>query len=720
MRVKLSNFRKWTDITFDLGDHVTKVTGESGKGKSTIFDAIYWCLYGKLRSVGPKGINGSRSKTEVIIDMCNPNIQVHRWGQKNVSIILGDEQYTGDMAQSKIDECFGCNDMFLMSSYLRAESIHPLITASPSEKRELTSLLFPGSSLYDRYKDKLSKLRSIDMQKTVELNNKIISSTSSISTLESTNPWLKDADPIDPTAASGSERDLISKIGSLSKERDRHVSIYTTYTSYKDQLSNLDPIIDTTSMEAEIASLRDRITTSLVNAMTKDDKIKSLNDRLSALVVPDDMPIEKCMSILQACTTLLSIAQSLQSIEDTIKSIDTKYGSANTLLIEYEKSMEDIAYNNRLINILECPSCHTKLRYSDTLSVVDGDVAIRPVLHNISKGDVDRLRISIEKMDSDKRKLVSDYNRYQSILSTCPYLVGKDIASCRDDMNRYIATYKERDTVQKELEIVSNDGREYMSAEERASIDSRINVLNTAITTNNSIRYTHATLCTNIATIERDNIWIKDYDTHISSINTSISSMKEELSQLKSIKERMRIQKMYISHVSDLSEYKANVSSLQSRIDDSHRLDHILAQSYNEYVGNKLKEIEYDISLLGKCFFDDTMNITLTPARESSTGTIKPSFDINIEYGGTVYDDIRMMSTGEKKRISIILMIVLTKYTDGKMIMLDEAFTSVGIDCRGVMLSELSKMNIPIYITSHDELNGGYTSELDINAIDAP
>lgn len=714
MRIKLSNFRKWTDITFDLGDHVTKIVGESGMGKSTIFDAIYWCLYGKLRSVSPKHII-DKSKTEVILDMCSPNIQVHRWGQRNVSVVIGNEQYSGDMAQSKIDECFGCNDMFLMSSYLRAESIHPLITATPSEKRELTSLLFPGSAMYDSYKNSLSKIRAMDVQKINDINNKIISTTSSISTLESVNPWLRDHPVI--TTSISSERDLISKIATLTKDRNSYTSTYTTYTSYKDQLSSLDPIIDTTDMEIEITTLREKITTSMINSMSKEDRISSIKDKLSLLVVPDDMDRDKCLSIVSICNTLLSIAPSISHIDSMIKDIDNRYGTDTTLLMEYEKSMEDIEYNSRLINILECPSCHSRLRYSDTLSIVDGDVTTRVVQHNVCRGDIDRLRISIEKMDSDKRQLISNYNRYQSILSTHTYLSDKDITQYRDTINSYINTHDQRDSLLKELDVISNDSREYMSLEDRQSIENRINIISTSISKNNSLRYTYDRLSKSISDIERDNPWISNADTHIDDINRSISAMKEELSSLKSINERIRVQKMYLSHMSDLSSYREIVSQLQSRIDDSHKLDHILAQSYNEYVGTKLKEIEYDISLLGKCFFDDTMNITLSPSRESSTGTVKPSFDINIEYGGTTYDDIRMMSTGEKKRISIILMIVLTKYTDGKMIMLDEAFTSVGIDCRGIMLTELTRLGIPIYITSHDELNGGYTSELDINNI---
>jgi ABC-type lipopolysaccharide export system ATPase subunit len=133
-------------------------------------------------------------------------------------------------------------------------------------------------------------------------------------------------------------------------------------------------------------------------------------------------------------------------------------------------------------------------------------------------------------------------------------------------------------------------------------------------------------------------------------------------------------------------------------------------------VGNKLSEIECDICELGKIFFDDTMNITLTPGKESSTGTIRPSFDLKIEYDGVEYSDVKALSTGERKRLSLVLMIVLTAYVDGKIMLLDEALNSVGVEMRGIIMNELTKLHIPILITSHDDLVG-YTSELKIDNI---
>jgi ABC-type Mn2+/Zn2+ transport system ATPase subunit len=124
-----------------------------------------------------------------------------------------------------------------------------------------------------------------------------------------------------------------------------------------------------------------------------------------------------------------------------------------------------------------------------------------------------------------------------------------------------------------------------------------------------------------------------------------------------------------------------------------------------------LTEIAKDVSDLGKIFFDDTMNITLLPGKESSNGVLKPSFDITVEYNGKTFEDIKVMSSGEKKRISIIMLMVLSKYAGGKMLLLDEALTSVGLEKRGIIAHELETCGLFTIISSHDDFVG-YNHEL--------
>ena len=52
MKIHLKNFKCWNKKTVELDQNgIQLLTGESGKGKSSIMDAIYFCLYGELQKI---------------------------------------------------------------------------------------------------------------------------------------------------------------------------------------------------------------------------------------------------------------------------------------------------------------------------------------------------------------------------------------------------------------------------------------------------------------------------------------------------------------------------------------------------------------------------------------------------------------------------------------------------------------------------------------------
>lgn len=131
MIVTIIGFRSHKSSRYEIKDgKLTLIAGRSGAGKSTIFQAVYWCLYANMRHVYP---NGSKGKCEVTLEF--EDVIVNR--KKNpeqVSIQIGNDLMEGEQAQKMIDQRFGTKDLWSTTSYIQQNSRCGLLFGTNSEK----------------------------------------------------------------------------------------------------------------------------------------------------------------------------------------------------------------------------------------------------------------------------------------------------------------------------------------------------------------------------------------------------------------------------------------------------------------------------------------------------------------------------------------------------------------------------------------------------------
>lgn len=145
--LELKDFKCYRKKNFFFSDGLTLITGLNGKGKSTILDAICWCLYG----IGEKVSNRDKPGAKVIVTLSNNKglIITRSTLPCQVKVINCDKSYEGEAAESEICNLFVSKTLFRGSYYIPCRSLHILLSGSAAEKADFIHVLaYNGENIH--------------------------------------------------------------------------------------------------------------------------------------------------------------------------------------------------------------------------------------------------------------------------------------------------------------------------------------------------------------------------------------------------------------------------------------------------------------------------------------------------------------------------------------------------------------------------------------------
>lgn len=176
MRLYLENFRCHSQFECEFINGVTLIRGRSGLGKTTLFNAIVWCLYGTNRNKEIKNCKPDKKCDTVVILDLHDYIIERRNNPMRLSVKFHDRELVEDEAQTFIENEFGDYKFFLCTSYIMQKDKCKFLTLDSKDKTKILrklSLRDEDPKLYIKRIDEILHDIYDKLRKNTEILNSI-------------------------------------------------------------------------------------------------------------------------------------------------------------------------------------------------------------------------------------------------------------------------------------------------------------------------------------------------------------------------------------------------------------------------------------------------------------------------------------------------------------------------------------------------------------------
>ena len=408
MKIELHNFKCYKDQTFEFNtvNGIVLLSGDSGKGKSTILQAIYFALYGKITKV----ISYGDKTCSVCLTL--PKFTIKR--SKGPNKLIVNHLLHDDEAQQFINSHFGTQ--FEFTGYIPQTISKSFIMMSGSEKLSLletfTHSTFDIVTVKLKCKNNISRLNDEMMacQGKIETCNEMIASTSVRDPLEcpiqgvdcvADAQLVYDNEVILSMQTQKVMQRLINELGALNN-LDSLIKTYDDQkTDLNDQLLSLR-MVDLSMTDADESSLaearayladylnmheltaqlleNDRLSTQLDTLKQKElsmyeSKLAKYSARLWSKYSEEDF-YEIKQSIEAGITDVTDLRKIQTKLDDVMN--DTHLRTYNTFTIDELRAELELQKNNLMSSENEkhaytCPECNTCLTLKDEKLIVNNN-----------------------------------------------------------------------------------------------------------------------------------------------------------------------------------------------------------------------------------------------------------------------------------------------------------------------------------------------------------
>lgn len=719
-KLTLKNFKKYAYEEFDFSDGITGIVGKNGSGKSTIFDAISFALFGYLKN-----------KKELVK---NSNADENESVEVKLDFLIGSDAYTvirtytGKNLISK-DSLYKNNNLIASDTSSVNKEILNLIKMNKqifentvfARQKDLIALSEVGTKDRKKMMRKLLGLEKLDtITENLQKEIKDLSSQIGIISVLSDDEKTKMSESIKKHK---DENDAINKeIEELRKEKkelnNRYIEINEELLKLKD-IKNSEDKINTyknqiQNYEKELKDLKNK-QNSLQNLKQYNDDYNELEQeiqQLNELKSKNSIKNEKEKNFNNQKNNLDSQQKNLKLKKEEIKKIIKNYKILNKDYDNNEEKLKDLSEKikgiNKDINTAEekinaakeaiqkaetqkdniqkigknasCPTCSRPLQdeYDGVIS------SLTKTINDLSQNEISDERKNIEKYQSELKSVEEEKNNIEKEIKDHDAKkneLEKGLLNYNKDKENIIKIKNEIKTLNEELEVFKN-------------INYDENYHNKAIENQQKLKPKKDEYIATLAVIERipkvEDV-IKDLNSKISEENKKI---QENNSSLKYDEKEFNNKNL------EKEELEKKIKELDKKTDDKNKdlynntkiLSKIEADEENNTKNEKKKE-----ELINKKDINDKIKNFLEKFKTYINSTISPRIS-------TIASDMFSKITNKKyDRIEIDNDFNLFIYDEGKK-----------YDIKRFSGGEIDLANLVIRIAISEvaaELNGINTTE---------
>lgn len=709
MRIDITNFRSLESYSLDFGDSgIVLISGRSGIGKSSIFEAIQFALFGEGREI----ITNGKTTCKVILTF--EDLKVTRTKKPNKLVIsFNDIIYEGSIAQKII------NSYIPKSYYLPQDIGDSFILMTPQNKLLFLENLALSSFDISEKRDKLKKIirekedKSLSLKSQLEIYLKIKRDPPK----EVIFPLLSSKGVIPSTEKN---KEIVIK-NEIIKLKNCEKILLQLSKKEQELNINLEVYLSTKKVREQKIKELEIINSEISNIQKELKEIDFVEDieiyhgYLSNYEkIKNNERIEKEISIYQS--SILEGENRIKEISQLKKNLDiedtSSYEEYLSDIIKYnsliEKQKEYISFKDddisEIENLLlfsskkyECPNCSSAL----SLNTKENRLVI------YRKIELDEKEIK-RKIEGKKRylKLSNDISQisesYDSFNPDDKEEISSTIKEYKKNKELFYSLEGEEKSLRDKNLLLSNKIKKLkeglsslitppLSEEEirdRITSLSKIKLLKRQLSSLFERKNKIEKDLSQDITINEDDLRKELYDTQ-----KEIEFQKQKENEYKSSIIRVEEWKRYISMKKEYDEWKDNIDKLSlSEKDNYNKLSAAILllskikEAESIAISNLISSLNSSAKIYLDSFFEEEISVELLSFKEDKKGKVKASINLSIVYKGLELD-LNSLSGGERDRIILAFTLALSEINNSPLLLLDEAIKSLDSETTNLVLS---------------------------------